>query len=425
MPRSSTATALSHLVRQQMAHPSPIRQIMKMAERQNILALGLKPEEVISFGGGWVNHAAPEGLRRAYEEIVGDAEAFHRSGGYTATLGELECREQLARFESHLFGVPKIAAAHVAIGAGSTQLTHDIFRTLVDPGDTVMLMDPTYANYEGQLAFAVPGCRIVRLPLLDAATWQYLPITDPQRVIEQFEGLFAAHRPRLVLFGAPDNPTSQILPDVLVEAMRARTAEAGAWLLIDYAYKCQYFATPPAYYAWSPVDHPHVVAIHSNSKWGRGLGRRLGWIVAADEVIDALERVQQCSLLCADTLAQHAMARYVPRAIGDGSLREYIARTNDRYREAARLTLEAIDLHLRRPRLDPMGGLYTVVDVGTDADAFVPRALQATGVLAVPGGGFGPSIRTGIRISYGPLVTTPARIDEGLSRLGRWMQTGA
>ena len=54
-----------------------------------------------------------------------------------------------------------------------------------------------------------------------------------------------------------------------------------------------------------------------------------------------------------------------------------------------------------------MGGLYTVVDVGTDADAFVPRALQATGVLVVPGGGFGPSIGNGVRISYGPLVTAP------------------
>ena len=65
-----TATPLSALVREQMAHPSPIRQIMKMAERQNIIAMGLKPEDVISFGGGWVNHAAPEGLRRAYEAIV-------------------------------------------------------------------------------------------------------------------------------------------------------------------------------------------------------------------------------------------------------------------------------------------------------------------------------------------------------------------
>ncbi len=148
---------------------------MKMAERQNILAMGLDPAQVISFGGGWVNHAAPDEFRQAYESIVSDAELFHKSGGYTATLGDMECREQIARFEEHLFGVPRLGAEHIAIGLGSTQLTHDLFRTLLDPGDTVMLLDPTYANYEGQLAFAVPGVKIVRLRVLDPQTWSYLP----------------------------------------------------------------------------------------------------------------------------------------------------------------------------------------------------------------------------------------------------------
>lgn len=417
--------ALSKLVRDQMAHPSPIRQIMKMAERQNIVAMGLKPEDVISFGGGWVNHAAPEGLRAAYAEIVNDPAAFHKSGGYTATLGDADCREQLARFEAHLFDVPRLGAEHVAIGAGSTQLTHDLFRTLLGPGDTVMLMDPTYANYEGQLAFAVPGVNIVRLRVMDAQTWSYLPTTDPDRVIADFHRQFDQHRPRLVVFGAPDNPTSQVLPQSLVEAMRARTEDAGGWLAIDFAYKCQYFQRPPAYYSWSPADHTHVIGIHSNSKWGRGLGRRLGWLIAAPQVIEAIERVQQCSLLCADTLSQMAMARYVAVATADGSLRQYVDDANAQYMAAARVTLEAIDEHLVRPRLQPMGGLYTVVDIGSDADAFVPRALKATGVLVVPGGGFGPSLKNGVRISYGPLVMTPEKISEGIRRLGRWMRAGA
>ena len=115
---------------------------MKMAERQNILAMGLDPAKVISFGGGWVNHSAPDEFRQAYESIVADADLFHKSGGYTATLGDMECREQIARFEEHLFGVPRLGAEHIAIGMGSTQLTHDLFRTLLDPGDTVMLLDP-------------------------------------------------------------------------------------------------------------------------------------------------------------------------------------------------------------------------------------------------------------------------------------------
>ena len=176
---SITAPALSSLVRAQLSSPSPIRQIMKMAERQNIIAMGLDPDQVISFGGGWVNHEAPEEFRQAYVEVAGDPALFHKSGGYTATLGELECREQIAQFEAVLFDMPRLGPEHVAIGMGSTQLTHDLFRTLVNPGDTVLLLDPTYANYEGQLAFAAPGVSIVRLRVVDPDTWTYLPVSDP------------------------------------------------------------------------------------------------------------------------------------------------------------------------------------------------------------------------------------------------------
>lgn len=418
---SATAPALSSLVRAQMASPSPIRQIMKMAERQNIVAMGLDPEQVISFGGGWVNHEAPEEFREAYVEVVSDRALFHKSGGYTATLGEIECREQIAQFEAALFGVPRLGAEHIAIGMGSTQLTHDLFRALVDPGDTVMLLDPTYANYEGQLAFAAPGVSIVRLRVVDPATWSYLPEADPEGVAREFRRLFDLHKPKLVLFGAPDNPTSQIVPQALAEAMLERTRGAGAWLAIDFAYKCQYFAPYPGYYAWSPADHPNVIGIHSNSKWARGLGRRLGWIEAAPAVIEAIERVQQCSILCPDTLEQMTMARYLKRAIPDGSLQRYVDFANALYRKAAHVTIDAVDRHLRRPRLVPAGGLYTVVDVGRDAEAFVPEALKATGVLVVPGRGFGSSLTNGVRISFGPLVNHTEKIEEGLERLGRFV----
>jgi aspartate/methionine/tyrosine aminotransferase len=413
---------LSSLVRAQIAQPSPIRQIMKMAERQNILAMGLDPNHVISFGGGWVNHPAPDALREAYLEVVSDPALFHKSGGYTATLGDLECRAALAQFDSHLFGVRHVTAEHIAIGAGSTQLTHDLFRALLDPGDTVMLLDPTYANYEGQLAFTAPNIDIVRLRVVDPATWQYLPVTAAERTIAEFTRLFDAARPKLVIFGAPDNPTSQILPQVLADAMLQRTRDAGSYLAIDFAYKCQFFVTPPEYYSWSPVDHPNVVGIHSNSKWGRGLGRRLGWLQAAPGVIDAVERVQQCSLLCADTLSQMAMTRFVTRSVANGSLRAYVDKWNAAYREAARVTGEAVDEHLQRRRLTSMGGLYSVVDIGSDGDAFVPRALKATGVLVVPGRGFGPSLTNAVRISYGPLVMDLEKIREGIARLGNWMR---
>jgi aspartate/methionine/tyrosine aminotransferase len=94
---------------------------------------------------------------------------------------------------------------------------------------------------------------------------------------------------------------------------------------------------------------------------------------------------------------------------------------NALYRKAAQVTIEAVDRHLERPRLVPAGGLYTVVNVGRNADTFVPEALKATGVLVVPGRGFGPSLTNGVRISFGPLVHDLARIEAGIERLGRFV----
>jgi aspartate/methionine/tyrosine aminotransferase len=138
-------------------------------------------------------------------------------------------------------------------------------------------------------------------------------------------------------------------------------------------------------------------------------------------VIEAVERVQQCSILCPDTLEQMTMARYLKRAIPDGSLQRYVDFVNALYRKAAHVTIDAVDRHLRRPRLVPAGGLYTVVDVGRDAETFVPEALKATGVLVVPGRGFGPSLGHGVRISFGPMVNDLEKIDAGLERLGHFM----
>ena len=81
----------------------------------------------------------------------------------------------------------------------------------------------------------------------------------------------------LDLFSSPDNPTSQIVPDIVFDGMLEMAAEAGCFVAVDYAYRAQYFDEPrPAHFAASPARHPNLVKIHSNSKWARGLGRRLG-----------------------------------------------------------------------------------------------------------------------------------------------------
>lgn len=193
--------------------------------------------------------------------------------------------------------------------------------------------------------------------------------------------------------------------------------ENKTYLIIDYAYKTQCFIKPPAYFSFGPSDYPELIALHSNSKWGRGLGRRLGWLIANEEVIEAMERVQQCTILCPDTMHQMAFTSYIEKSIQDKSLKKYIEKIKNDYKKAAEVTVNCIKEYLNMPCLTPQGGLYTLMKVNEDGEEFVKRILKKTGVLFIPGKGFGDTLKQGVRISYGPLVENLNLIEEGLKRV--------
>jgi aspartate/methionine/tyrosine aminotransferase len=416
------APAVAARLRQGTLKKSPIREIMKLADRQNIVAMGLDPADVISFAGGWVNHEAPEGLRDEYRNVADDPKLFHELGAYSPTRGLPALRTALIDADRALYGTPGLADEHLIVGQSSTQLTHTLFVALLDPGDRVLLFDPSYANYGPQLELGPEGVQVVTLPVLDAEAWTYM--ADGEDLLLRLARTLDQAKPRLILFSSPDNPTSRIVPDPIFFAILEIAAEHDCFVAVDYAYRAQCFGPPPAHFSASPVQHPNLIRIHSNSKWCRGLGRRLGWIEAAPEVIDALEVVQQGTTLCGDTLHQYVLAEYLVKAIADRSLDDYLDRARRNYARAAQHAVRCIDEHLGMRRLEPEGGLYVVVDVGRDADAFVRDALQATGVIFVPGRGFGDTLAQAIRVSYGPLVHDLDRIEEGFRRVRDWLATG-
>ncbi len=409
---------LSKLIQEMMNEPSPIRQIMKMASRQNIINMGLNPDEVISYGGGWVGHHPPEQLRQEYGNICNDIEKFHDAGKYSPTLGFEECREAIAKMEKELFGV-KLGIENIIIGQSSTQLTHDLLVALANPDDKILLFDPTYANYPGQIKMTLRNAKIVRQRVLDTEGWEY---KSEEEMAEDFKEIYEKEKPKIVLFPSPDNPSSQVFGDTFVKTIADMCHDGKSFMIVDYAYKTQCFISPPKYFSWNPSDYPFMIALHSNSKWGRGLGRRLGWVDASEEIIEAMERVQQCTILCPDTMHQFAFASYINKSLADGSLKKYLEEVRNAYKKAADATIEAIDEFLGLPRLIPQGGLYTLMKVNEDADEFVKRVLKNTGVLFIPGKGFGDSLKEAVRISYGPHVENIGVIKEGFKRVADYLK---
>lgn len=417
-----TSQHLSKLIEESLAGLSPIQTIMKMAEDRNIQRLGLKPEEVISFGGGWCNHQAPEQLRQIYQDIINDKDKFHASGRYSEIIGNYNCREQLCRWEAALFQMKHLHPDHVLLGQSATQLFHDILRVLCDPGEPVGYLDPTYANYINAQKCALPGSAMKFIPALDPETWEYL--SDPEHSLESLKH-FTEQGLKTVVLPLADNPTSQLPDEAFVKSIREILEDVKGFLVFDIPYKTLWFDQMPSYFSWDPVDYPNLVTLNSNSKWLSSLGRRFGWVIANEHVIQGFEKLSESMILSPDTLHSMATAEYLKQGLKEKSLQQYVEDTRKLYQHTAQVFLKALDEHLGWPRLKPQGGLYTVCPTPEHQDSikFSETILATTGVLLIPGKGFGPSMEYGLRLSFGPLCYDHERIKEGFERIGNYLSS--
>lgn len=252
---------------------------------------------------------------------------------------------------------------------------------------------------------------------MDEDNWEY----TAEKKIAEFSEFIKKEKPKVVLLISPDNPTSQILSDNFVKETLKAVEEIGSFLVIDFAYKDLTFIDKlPDYFSWPPTDN--FLTIHSNSKWTRSLGRRLGWIEASKDVVGALDLVQGLSILSPDALHQLTLANYLKKAIKDGSLKKYVEDVRNQYKIAANHTIQQLSKYTDIPFLVPQGGIYTTAKVGTDGEQFVEDVVKETSVLFIPGWGFGKTQEKAIRISYGPLVNNLDLITEGIQRLGKFLE---
>jgi aspartate aminotransferase len=406
---------LSKKINQFKNQPSPIKDIMNYGDPQYIKKSGINPDELISFAGGWSNHAAPENLRKAYESIIADPERFHFSGNYSTSIGDKEFRNALCKFENYLYGM-NINEKQIAVGLGSTQLTNDLFSVLLDPDDKVVLLDPSYSNYPEQLSHGNGIDSVLRFSVIDEDKWEY--VADQKT--EEFCEYILKNKPKIVLLVSPDNPTSKVLSQEFVQSVLDSVKKIDGYLIIDFAYKeLVYEKVVPDYFSWAPNEN--FISLRTNSKWCRSLGRRIGWIEAPEFVIESMEDVQSYTILSPDKLHQMAFGKFITTSIDDGSLDAYLEKIRKLYKNTAEKTAEIIQKHLGFPIIQPEGGLYIFMKVNTDSTKFVETVLTKTGVLFIPGQGFGITGKNAVRVSFGPLVEEIDKIEHGIVKTAKYL----
>lgn len=419
----SKKLCLSDLVDESLDGLSPIQTIMKMAEDRNIVDMGLNPDDVISFGGGWCNHKAPQELVDSYNEILSDPVLFHKSGRYSSILGSYHLREQLCFFEKEIFQVKDMTPENILIGHSSTHLCHEVMRLLANPGDTICFLDPTYANYENSVNVAINGAKMFFVPGLDVDSWEYMP--DPDSSLEILKKYCSEEKTRVFMLPVPDNPTSQIPSEVFMKGALEIMQDYNGFLVLDYAYKELWFGDKkPSCFSWSPVEYPNLLTIHSNSKWLSSLGRRLGWVEASEHVISSMEKLNESVLLSPDTFHSMATAGFLEKTLNNDVLKNFIEETRNLYEKTSKVMTDSIKDLLGWKQLLPKGGLYTVCPIPNKKDSvsFVEDVLKNTGVLLIPGKGFGPSMDRAVRLSYGPLCYDHDSIVEGIERISKYVK---
>jgi 2-aminoadipate transaminase len=380
---------------------SRLRDVASSPVRE-ILALTARPG-VISFAGGL---PAPElfdaaGLRDAFAAALSDERAG-RSLQYSTTEGDPELRAAIAaRLTAR--GLPT-EAGQLLVTSGSQQALTLAAAVLIEPGDRVLVEEPSYLA--ALQAFALAGAVVVPVACDDEGL-------DPDAVAAAAD----EHGARL-LYTIPtfQNPTGRTLPLERRRALAAIAERHGLWLIEDDPYgELRYGGEPLPSLALMAEER--TLALSTLSKVAAP-GLRIGWVRAPEALRRALVVAKQASDLHSSTVDQAAAARWLRTVDLDAHLsvlRTEYGRRRDALLDGLPEALPPGSTHNR-----PEGGMFVWARLpeGWDAEPLLARALERD-VAFVPGYPFfaGEPDRATLRFSF--TTHSPAEIAEGLERLRR------
>jgi aspartate/methionine/tyrosine aminotransferase len=324
---------------------------------------------------------------------------------YTSALGLPALREAIAGFYAGRHGVA-VDPARIAVTSGASGALLLACAATLDPGDEVILADPSYPANR-QLIGAFGG--VIR----SVAT---TPETRYQLTAEAVRNAWTPAT-TAVLAASPSNPTGTSVPRGELAAICETARDRGAWRIVDEIYLNLADPTPDGAPARSVLDSdPDAIVINSFSKYFGLTGWRLGWCVLPEALVPAVTKLAMSYYICASTPAQNAaLACFTPESLKVCEERrlELSAR-----RQIVLDGLAEIGLPVPVP---PDGAFYVYFDVsstGLSAWEFCERALKEAHVALTPGRDFSVGTAdTHVRLSY---AASRDKLHEGLERIAEF-----
>ena len=370
--------------------PSGIRKFFDVAAEM---------EDCISLGVGEPDFVTPWHIR---DEGIYSLEKGHTH--YTSNAGLKELRTEICNYLLRRFNLSYNPLSHVVVTVGGSEAIDLFIRSIVEPGDEVIVTEPCFVSYK-PIVELQGG---VAVPIITKAEDKF------KLTPEQLKAVITPKTKALVL-PYPNNPTGGIMNKKDLEKIAEVILDTNIMVLSDEIYAELTYGGDHVSIASIDGMHERTVVVNGFSKSYAMTGWRLGYACGGEEIISAMTKVHQYAIMSAPTTAQYAAIEALKNGDGDVETmrNEYNYRRNVIVKGFNDMGLDCFE---------PEGAFYafpSIQSTGMSSNEFCERLLYSKKLAVVPGNAFGSSGEGFIRCSYAYSIDN---INEALNRMDMFLK---
>jgi aminotransferase len=356
-------------------------------------------ENVISLGIGEPDFVSPDPILQE-----GIASLQRGETQYTSNSGTIELRVALNRHLNKLYALQYDPESEIIITVGVSEALYLAMTAVLDPGDEVIIPEPCFVSYAPEVTLA-----------------SGVPVMVPTRVEDDFqvtaETIESAVTPKTkaILLGYPNNPTGAVMTRTIMQEIATLAIQRDLLVISDEIYDRLVYGVKHTCVPSLPGMRERTILLGGFSKDYAMTGWRIGYACAEPELLAAMRKIHQYTIMSAPTTAQAAAVA----ALEHGE--DHVERMRQEYDRRRRLIVDGFNT-LGLDCFEPRGAFYafpSIVASGMSSDDFAMRLLEEEEVAMVPGEAFGASGSGFVRASY---ATAFEQIEEALNRIESFMR---
>lgn len=339
--------------------------------------------EAISLGVGEPDFATPATIAKAGMDSIKIGKTQ-----YTSNAGLYELRAEISKFLAKRYNV-NYSSEEIIITVGGSEGMDIALRALINPGDEVLIADPSYVSY-------APGVRLcggIPIPVSSSAKDKF------KLTVENFRKAITP-KTKLLLMSFPSNPTGAIMEEEDLRELVEEIKKTDIVVITDEIYAELTYGKKHCSIASFEGMRDRTVYISGFSKAFAMTGWRMGYVAGPQELLDIMLKIHQYVIMCAPTAGQYAALAGLEEGFTNNFIE--IEKMRDEYNVRRRFVVDRLNA-MGLECFEPEGAFYcfpSVASTGLDGEEFAGRLLNEHKVAVVPGGAFGQFGNDHVRISY-------------------------